>query len=70
MALYRRRKTEDSADGQSQSENMQSQLEFEKQPESYEASESISNDGDDYSAQEQGYSPEPAGETEATDSSS
>ena len=69
MALYRRRKTEDSADGQSQSENMQSQLEFEKQPESYEASESISNDGDDYSAQEQGYSPEPAGETEATDSS-
>ena len=67
MALYRRRKTEDSADGQSQSENMQSQLEFESQPESYEASESISNDGDDYSAQ--GYSPEPAGETEATDSS-
>lgn len=69
MALYRRRKTEDSADGQSQSENMQSQLEFESQPESYEASESISSDGDDYSAQEQGYSPEPAGETEATDSS-
>lgn len=69
MALYRRRKTEDSADGQSQSENMQNQLEFESQPESYEASESISNDGDDYSAQEQGYSPEPAGETEATDSS-
>ena len=69
MALYRRRKTEDSADGQSQSENMQSQLEFESQPESYEASESISSDGDDYSAQEQGYSPEHAGETEATDSS-
>lgn len=69
MALYRRRKTEDSADGQSQSENMQSQLEFESQPESYEASESISIDGDDYSAQEQGYSPEHAGETEATDSS-
>ncbi|MCR5495420.1 MAG: transcription termination factor Rho [Treponema sp.] len=66
MAFTRRRKTEESAEEQVQSESMQNQLEFEAQPESYEASESISNDGDDYSDQEQNYTPETQADSESS----
>lgn len=68
MAFTRRRKTEDSAEEQVQSENMQGQMDFEAQPDSYEASESISNDGDDYSAQEQNYAPESQSESDSAQS--
>ena len=68
MAFTRRRKTEDSAEEQVQSENMQCQMDFEAQPDSYEASESISNDGDDYSAQEQNYAPESQSESDSAQS--
>lgn len=60
MALIKRRKNNDEKTLEQNEENAQNQLEFEVQPESYEASDSISTDGDDYSAEEQSYSPEPA----------
>lgn len=60
MALIKRRKNNDEKTLEQNEENAQNQLEFEVQPESYEASDSISTDGDDYSAEEQSYSPEAA----------
>lgn len=60
MALIKRRKNNDEKTLEQNEENAQNQLEFEVQPESYEASDSISTDGEDYSAEEQSYSPEPA----------
>ncbi len=60
MALIKRRKNNDEKTLEQNEENAQNQFEFEVQPESYEASDSISTDGDDYSAEEQSYSPEAA----------
>ncbi len=60
MAFTRRRKAEEGADEQIQAENEQNQLDFDAQPESYEASGSISNDGDDYSREEENYAPSEA----------
>lgn len=57
MAFNRRRKAEENPADSSISGETQNQFEFDAQPESYEASESISNDGDDYSAEESGYTP-------------
>lgn len=64
MALIKRRKNnEEKGTGQ---ENVQNQLEFEAQPESYEASDSISSEADDYSSDEQSYEPsEPEAESES-----
>lgn len=55
MALIRRRKNNEEKETEQKEENVQSQLEFEAQPESYEASDSISSEGDDYSSEEQSY---------------
>ncbi len=55
MAIIRRRKNNE--ENSEQNEESQNQLEFEAQPESYEASNSISSDGEDYSSEEQSYSP-------------
>ncbi|MEE0886721.1 MAG: transcription termination factor Rho [Treponema sp.] len=57
MALIRRRKNNEEKETEQKEENVQNQLEFEPQPESYEASESISSEGDDYSSEEQSYEP-------------
>ena len=57
MAFNRRRKAEENPADSSISGETQNQFEFDAQPDSYEASESISNDGDDYSAEESGYTP-------------
>ncbi len=57
MAFNRRRKAEENPAESSNTEGTQNQFEFDSQPESYEASGSISNDGDDYSAEESGYAP-------------
>lgn len=57
MALIRRRKNNEEKETEQKDENVQNQLEFEAQPESYEASESISSEGDDYSSEEQSYEP-------------
>ena len=57
MALIRRRKNNEEKETEQKEENVQNQLEFEAQPESYEASESISSEGDDYSSEEQSYEP-------------
>ena len=75
MAFSRRRKTEENSEELTQNGEMQNQLNFDAQPESYEASESISSDGDDYSADESNYSPEEneensAGSTDFSDSES
>ena len=56
-ALIRRRKNNEEKETEQKEENVQNQLEFEAQPESYEASESISSEGDDYSSEEQSYEP-------------
>ena len=63
MALIRRRKNNEENDSEQVEETTQNQLEFESQPESYEASDSISTDGEDYSSSEQSYD----GETEETE---
>ncbi len=55
MALIRRRKNNEEKETEQKEENVQSHLEFEAQPESYEASDSISSEGDDYSSEEQSY---------------
>lgn len=60
MALIKRRKNNEEKG--TEQENVQNQLEFEAQPESYEASDSISSEADDYSSDEQSYEPS---ETEA-----
>ena len=57
MTFNRRRKAEENPADSSISRETQNQFEFDAQPDSYEASESISNDGDDYSAEESGYTP-------------
>ena len=57
MTFNRRRKAEENPADSSISGETQNQFEFDAQPDSYEASESISNDGDDYSAEESGYTP-------------
>ena len=49
---FRKRHSEDEAQEQNAS-GVQSQLDFEAQPESYEASDRISDDGDDYSSEQQ-----------------
>lgn len=65
MALIRRRKNNEEKETEQKEENVQSQLEFEAQPESYEASDSISSEGDDYSSEEQSYAAvEPESEPE------
>ena len=64
MAFSRRRKAEEGAEEQAQTENIQNQLDFESQPESYEASESISGDNEDFSTQEQNYQPESSEQNE------
>ncbi len=56
MALIRRRKNNEEKESE-QNESVQNQLEFEAQPESYEASDSISSENDDYSSEEQSYEP-------------
>ncbi len=66
MALIRRRKNNDEKESEQKDESVQNQLEFEAQPESYEASGSISSDGDDYSSEEQSY--EPAGQESESES--
>lgn len=66
MALIRRRKNNDEKESEQKDESVQNQLEFEAQPESYEASDSISSDGDDYSSEEQSY--EPAGQESESES--
>lgn len=63
MALIRRRKTNDEKESELGAE--QTQLEFEAQPESYEASQSISSDAEDYSSAEQNYT---SSENENSDS--
>lgn len=64
MALIKRRKNNEEKD--TEQENVQNQLEFEAQPESYEASDSISSEADDYSSDEQSYEPsEPEAESES-----
>lgn len=55
MALIKRRKNNEEKG--TEQENVQNQLEFEAQPESYEASDSISSEADDYSSDEQSYEP-------------
>mgnify|MGYP002520589870 FL=1 len=66
MALIRRRKNNEEKETEQKDENVQSQLEFEAQPESYEASDSISSEGDDYSSEEQSYEAvEPESEPDA-----
>ncbi len=57
MAFMRRQKNEAAENQPKTEENGQNQLDFEAQPESYEASTSISADAEDYSTQEQSYSP-------------
>ena len=62
MALIKRRKNNEEKG--TEQENVQNQLEFEAQPESYEASDSISSEADDYSSDEQSYEPaEPEAES-------
>ena len=64
MALIKRRKNNEEKG--TEQENVQNQLEFETQPESYEASDSISSEADDYSSDEQSYEPsEPESESES-----
>lgn len=64
MALIKRRKNNEEKG--TEQENVQNQLEFEVQPESYEASDSISSEADDYSSDEQSYEPsEPESESES-----
>ena len=63
MALIRRRKTNDEKESEQGAE--QTLLEFEAQPESYEASQSISSDAEDYSSAEQNYT---SSENENSDS--
>lgn len=64
MALIKRRKNNEEKD--TEQENVQNQLEFEAQPESYEASDSISSEADDYSSDEQSYEPaEPEAESDS-----
>lgn len=64
MALIKRRKNNEEKG--TEQENVQNQLEFEEQPESYEASDSISSEADDYSSDEQSYEPaEPEAESES-----
>ena len=64
MALIKRRKNNEEKG--TEQENVQNQLEFEAQPESYEASDSISSEADDYSSDEQSYEPaEPEVESES-----
>lgn len=64
MALIKRRKNNEEKG--TEQENVQNQLEFEAQPESYEASDSISSEADDYSSEEQSYEPsEPEAESES-----
>ena len=64
MALIKRRKNNEGKG--TEQENVQNQLEFEAQPESYEASDSISSEADDYSSDEQSYEPsEPEAESES-----
>lgn len=58
MALIKRRKNNEEKG--TEQENVQNQLEFEAQPESYEASDSISSEADDYSSDEQSYEPSEA----------
>ena len=65
MALIRRRKNNEEKETELQEENVQSQLEFEAQPESYAASDSISSENDDYSSEEQSYEPSEASENES-----
>ncbi len=64
MALIKRRKNNEEKG--TEQENVQNQLEFEAQPESYEASDLISSEADDYSSDEQSYEPsEPESESES-----
>lgn len=64
MALIKRRKNNEEKG--TEQDNVQNQLEFEAQPESYEASDSISSETDDYSSDEQSYEPaEPEAESES-----
>lgn len=64
MALIKRRKNNEEKG--TEQENVQNQLEFEAQPESYEASDSISSEADDYSSDEQSYEPaEPEAESDS-----
>lgn len=64
MALIKRRKNNEEKG--TEQDNVQNQLEFEAQPESYEASDSISSEADDYSSDEQSYEPaEPEAESES-----
>lgn len=65
MALIRRRKNNEEKETEQQGENVQNQLEFEAQPESYEASDSISSESDDYSSEEQSYEPSETSENES-----
>lgn len=65
MALIRRRKNNEEKETEQQEENVQSQLEFEAQPESYAASDSISSENDDYSSEEQSYEPSETSENES-----
>lgn len=65
MALIRRRKNNEEKETEQQGENVQNQLEFEAQPESYEASDSISSESDDYSSEEQSYEPSESSENES-----
>ena len=65
MALIRRRKNNEEKETEQQEENVQSQLEFEAQPESYAASDSISSENDDYSSEEQSYEPSESSENES-----
>ena len=64
IALIKRRKNNEEKG--TEQDNVQNQLEFEAQPESYEASDSISSEADDYSSDEQSYEPaEPEAESES-----
>lgn len=65
MALIRRRKNNEEKETEQQEENVQNQLEFEAQPESYAASDSISSESDDYSSEEQSYEPAEPSESES-----
>lgn len=67
MAFMRRQKNEAAENQPKTEENGQNQLDFEAQPESYEASTSISADAEDYSTQEQSYSPAEAASDNAAE---
>ena len=53
--VLRRRRSEEAAAEKESVESGQSQLEFESQPVSYEASDSISKEDDDFSSAQENY---------------